>query len=1143
MTRPTSQAGRRASAAALLLTLLTAAYPALGQSAASRPASRPAPDERAQTPLREIRGRELPASAAAQSQPLTPEAAELLRACESLLEEGQAGRAIGRLRSFLEQAQEPPYELEVALARAYLETGQVREAREVAERASAARPERGDAHYLLGVIEEATGQDDAALRAFRSATLCADRDADRPMVTAAWYRLARLLESRGLLLAAVEAYERFDAAAFETYTEHQVAAEVAEAVEAHPHGTAGLRAALLRRAGRPEQALAVLRKALDAEAPDARIRSLYVETLVDAGRGLEAYEVCEQRGAEGDLPPAIVLDAARAAGRLEDWLRAVRDGLEGDESIARAVRVTRLLRAAGEFAAERALWEAIVARRPSSPRFRWLHAAALKAQGEWNAALDVLSETLRSPEGATDPGGEAWQEWLSPVRGDEGLVRALERARVRHSRDVALDLACALLAASAGKPDTAEALMAACLQARANYVPALTARALLQAAAFDWNAARESAQRAIDADREYAAAHHALGRALDGLDEHDGALAAYRAAVQLRPFDAVYAIGLARRLRGSGESLAAERHLSESLDQGAVSDDAVEELVETYLASGKVEVAKSRLDRERAAGLGRDSERRLETLLRFVGGETQAYADELERQAAAHPKDVKTARRLALVKLELRDAEAAERILDSMRGAGADDEETWQLSARAAAGNLRFDAAAAYAAKLCERYPNRRALVLARVFYLLCDFREELAQPLLADLLASAPAEGGATEAQLFRYFVCFGRTDDALKLLEAWSAPNDVEKSALKIKLLSLGGRHEEAFRLATEALDKSTDELRWRVYVEAGVAAKQIVELERRLREALKNDKSNVDLTAHLIDALIAAERAGEALDVARSFPASGMEAAIARRLWMASCHLGARNYDLAVKEIEALMSERLVRSNRGVMVDLRRRLVEALGLAGRHDEALARLDRWYAPDADLDASERMVGRTLRVMALQNADRTEDYLGELEALHRDNPDYAGYLNDLGYTWVDLGRNLERATRMIRAAVADQPLNSAYLDSLGWAYYKAGDFAAAQKWLARSVRLPIQVRDLGFEDGRDAVLHDHLGDALYRLGDSAGAVENWKKSIELANAATEETRRRHWAPVAAAAGAKIAAVERGGTPATAPTAAEQAKK
>ncbi|MDP9172471.1 MAG: tetratricopeptide repeat protein [Planctomycetota bacterium] len=102
-----------------------------------------------------------------------------------------------------------------------------------------------------------------------------------------------------------------------------------------------------------------------------------------------------------------------------------------------------------------------------------------------------------------------------------------------------------------------------------------------------------------------------------------------------------------------------------------------------------------------------------------------------------------------------------------------------------------------------------------------------------------------------------------------------------------------------------------------------------------------------------------------------------------------------------------------------------------------------------------------------------------------------AGYVpasNDLGYAWADEGKNLDRAEKMIRAAVAAEPDNQAFLDSLGWVLYKQGKFAQAETYFQQAVN-PAQTP-------QPEVL-DHFGDLLYRMGRSSDAQEQWQKSMQ----------------------------------------------
>ncbi len=103
-------------------------------------------------------------------------------------------------------------------------------------------------------------------------------------------------------------------------------------------------------------------------------------------------------------------------------------------------------------------------------------------------------------------------------------------------------------------------------------------------------------------------------------------------------------------------------------------------------------------------------------------------------------------------------------------------------------------------------------------------------------------------------------------------------------------------------------------------------------------------------------------------------------------------------------------------------------------------------------------------------------------------DPAHAQAGNDLGYTWADAGKNLDRAEALIRMAVDTEPDNPAYLDSLGWVLYKRGQFAEARKLLAQASE-PAQTAD--------PVVLDHLGDALYRQNRSPDAQQVWQRSLE----------------------------------------------
>jgi tetratricopeptide (TPR) repeat protein len=94
--------------------------------------------------------------------------------------------------------------------------------------------------------------------------------------------------------------------------------------------------------------------------------------------------------------------------------------------------------------------------------------------------------------------------------------------------------------------------------------------------------------------------------------------------------------------------------------------------------------------------------------------------------------------------------------------------------------------------------------------------------------------------------------------------------------------------------------------------------------------------------------------------------------------------------------------------------------------------------------------------------------------------------LNYLGYMLADKGTRLPEALKMIRKALEQEPMNGAYLDSLGWVYFKMGEYELAEENLRRAVE----------RDHSDPTVHDHLGDLYEKTGRIRLAAAQWQLSL-----------------------------------------------
>ncbi len=101
-------------------------------------------------------------------------------------------------------------------------------------------------------------------------------------------------------------------------------------------------------------------------------------------------------------------------------------------------------------------------------------------------------------------------------------------------------------------------------------------------------------------------------------------------------------------------------------------------------------------------------------------------------------------------------------------------------------------------------------------------------------------------------------------------------------------------------------------------------------------------------------------------------------------------------------------------------------------------------------------------------------------------DPQNADALNYLGYTYADMGKNLEIAEELIREALKYKPDDGYILDSLGWVYFQREEYEEALRYL-------IQAADMVPDD---PVILEHVGDAYFKLNDFNNALKYYQMSL-----------------------------------------------
>ncbi len=129
---------------------------------------------------------------------------------------------------------------------------------------------------------------------------------------------------------------------------------------------------------------------------------------------------------------------------------------------------------------------------------------------------------------------------------------------------------------------------------------------------------------------------------------------------------------------------------------------------------------------------------------------------------------------------------------------------------------------------------------------------------------------------------------------------------------------------------------------------------------------------------------------------------------------------------------------------------------------------------------------------------DEAIQYLDRAVRLDDTNP---ASLNYLGYLLADEGVRLEEARDLIGKALEGDPTNGAYLDSMGWVFYRLSEYEKAREYLEKAV----QYIDMNNEE--NYLVYDHLGDVYYVIGLFREAKEAWEKAQQIKH--TEEVEKK----------------------------------
>ena len=260
-------------------------------------------------------------------------------------------------------------------------------------------------------------------------------------------------------------------------------------------------------------------------------------------------------------------------------------------------------------------------------------------------------------------------------------------------------------------------------------------------------------------------------------------------------------------------------------------------------------------------------------------------------------------------------------------------------------------------------------------------------------------------------------------------------------------------------------------------GFAYQELGQLDKALttfQEAHRLSPDDPSATGYLIQAYIAAKKYPAAIQLAD-------EARVARP------------NDLRLARLEAQALRQSGKPEQGIAL-----LETVLKANGNDPSAYVALAHLYA-DADRGDQAVKVLRDAQVKfptdgtipfelgaVFDKQKRFSDAEAAFKQVLAHDPDNAPALNYLGYMLAERGERLDESVTYIKKALQLEPENGSYLDSLGWAYYKADKLDLAEDNLKRAAD----------QMANNSVIQDHYGDVLFKRGRTDAAIAAWTRAL-----------------------------------------------
>lgn len=399
-------------------------------------------------------------------------------------------------------------------------------------------------------------------------------------------------------------------------------------------------------------------------------------------------------------------------------------------------------------------------------------------------------------------------------------------------------------------------------------------------------------------------------------------------------------------------------------------------------------------------------------------------------------------------------------------------------------------AAQALRQELTLNPPNEKDIMRALAQDLTLAMQYDDALAVYNQMVADDPTDANAflRMSQIYRERRDFAKAREAGDKAKAVD-PNSVEVRYNEVSILEAEDRVPEAAALLKDILSSTAR----RTYNQ-GERASRVALLERLAALYRSYDQTDPAVDAYRqmaeVDSSLAPRAAAQVIDTYRSgkaFAKAQQEADASAKKWPDDRTLRVvrdtllaemGKADEAANDLKKMFDGKTDRATYVSLADVYEK-------GRRFDDMAKALDS--AEKLSQSDDDKIGVWFMRGAMFERMNRVEQAETEFRKVLKVDPDNAGAMNYMGYMLADRNLRLEEALNFILQALEREPGNGAYLDSLGWAYFKLGRLEEAEKSMRRAVD----------KTPRDPTVHDHMAEVLMKRGKVGEAVAEWQTSLK----------------------------------------------